>query len=198
MTWLVLIKYSSSFSGVVSLSVILSSTPLFGWREYAYIPVQSFCFGDWGNHLSYAIFILACCFGEPCSVMTFCNIFIYRAVCASRRKVAISIPEASSVIIECEIDNKHVFRDSESMTRSASDCNSENKLIGNNEIVKSENVISYDKARNYNSTKADAAECIEAENNNIETRDKIKIKNNKFLRPLWKTETCQRIKYHSR
>ena len=106
--------------------------------------------------------------------------------------MAISIPEASSVIIECEIDNKHIFRDSESMTRSASDCNSENKLIGNNEIAKSENDRSYDTARNYNSTKADAAECIEAENNNIETRDKIKIKNNKFLRPLWSIKRKQK------
>ena len=131
--------------------------------------------------------MIACCFGGPCSVMTVCNIFIYRAVRASRRKVAIRIPETSSVVKDrenerCGIDNKQISRDSESLNRSASDCNSENKLIGNNEIVKSED-DSYDRDRNYNSTKDDAAECMEAESNNIETSDKIK--NNTFLHPLW-------------
>ena len=57
--------------------------------------------------------------------------------------MAIRIPEASSVVRDqenerCENDNKQPSRNSESLKRSASDCDGENKLIGNNEIVKSE------------------------------------------------------------
>ena len=82
----------------MSLSALLSSPPLFGWGEYAYIPIQSFCFCDWANHMWYAFFMIGCCFGGPFGVMTVCNIFIYRRVRASRRAVSIRVPEPSSVV----------------------------------------------------------------------------------------------------
>ena len=85
----------STFAGVVSLSALLSSPPLFGWGEYAYIPIQSFCFCDWANHMWYAFFMIGCCFGGPFGVMTVCNIFIYRRVRASRRAVSKRVPEPS-------------------------------------------------------------------------------------------------------
>ena len=181
---------------MVSLSIVLSSPPLFGWGEYAYIPVQSFCFCDWANHLSYAIFMITCCFGGPCSVMTVCNFFIYRAVRASRRKVAIRIPEASSVVKDqenerCENDNKQPSRDSESLKRSASECNSENKLIGKTEAVKSEVDRHCDTERNYNLNSA-KTECVEVENKNIKKGDEIKIRNNNFLHPFWSIERNQK------
>ena len=105
------------FTGVVSLSALLSSPPLFGWGEYAYIPIQSFCFCDWANHMSYAFFMICCCFGGPFSVMTVCNIFIYRTVRASRRAVSIRVNEASSAITskqERTIKNKQVEDDFDS------------------------------------------------------------------------------------
>ena len=73
---------------MVSLSVLLSSPPLFGWGKYSYITVQSFCFCDWSMSMSYAIFMIICCFGGPFSVMTVCNIFIYRSVRASSKRVS--------------------------------------------------------------------------------------------------------------
>ena len=58
--------------------------------------------------------MIMCCFGGPCSVLTVCNIFIYRAVRASRRKVAVRITEASSVVKyqdneKCENDKKIIY-----------------------------------------------------------------------------------------
>ena len=88
----------STFAGVVSLSALLSSPPLFGWGEYAYIPIQSFCFCDWANHMWYAFFMIGCCFGGPFGVMTVCNIFIYRRVRASGRAVSKGVHEPSPVV----------------------------------------------------------------------------------------------------
>ena len=88
-------KLVTTFAGVVLLSALLSSPPLFGWGEYTYIPIQSFCFCDWANHMWYAFFMIGCCFGGPFGVMTVCNIFIYRRVRASRRAVSKRIPEPS-------------------------------------------------------------------------------------------------------
>lgn len=80
--------------GVVTVSLLLSLPPLFGWGEYSYIYEQSICFCRWT--LGYAIFMIICCFGGPFSVMTVSNIFIYRAVRASRRRISqIAMSEAS-------------------------------------------------------------------------------------------------------
>jgi hypothetical protein len=46
-----------------------------------------FCFCDWTNAPSYAFFMISVCFGIPFSVMTVCNVFIFRTVRASKRRV---------------------------------------------------------------------------------------------------------------
>ena len=74
-------------SGVVSLAACLSLPPLFGWGTYAYVPEHSSCFCDWTNSVSYAVFMITCCFGGPFGVMTVCNVFIYRTVRASRHRL---------------------------------------------------------------------------------------------------------------
>ena len=81
---------------MISLSVLLSSPPLFGWGKYSYIAVQSFCFCDWSESLSYAIFMIVCCFGGPFSIMTVSNIFIYQTVRASRKRVSKISPVLTS------------------------------------------------------------------------------------------------------
>ena len=133
--------------------------------------------------------------------MTVCNVFIYRAVRASRRKVAIRIPEASSAVREqekekLENDDKcmPISTESESLKRSASDSNSENKLIGNNESVKCADDQNVDSERVYdrNSVKKDAASYVEAENNNITKVAKIKRKTTIFLHPLWSIKRRQK------
>ncbi|WAR15250.1 OAR-like protein [Mya arenaria] len=73
--------------GVVTLSILLSAPPLIGWSEYVYTPTHSLCFADWVNHMSYAFFMIGCCFGIPFSVMTVCNICIVRTVRNSRLRV---------------------------------------------------------------------------------------------------------------
>jgi len=69
------------------VSILLSLPPLIGWSEYVYTPTHSFCFADWVNHMSYAFFMIGCCFGIPFSVMTVCNICILRSVRLSRLRV---------------------------------------------------------------------------------------------------------------
>ncbi|WAR29333.1 OAR-like protein [Mya arenaria] len=73
--------------GVITLSILLSTPPLIGWSEYVYTPTHSFCFANWVNHMSYAFFMIGCCFGIPFSVMTVCNICIVRTVRNSRLRV---------------------------------------------------------------------------------------------------------------
>ena len=160
----------------MTLSALLSSPPLFGWGEYDYISVQSFCFCDWANHLSYAVFMILCCFGGPCSVMTVCNIFIYRAVRASRRKVAIRIHQATSENKSQEKDEKALDRISESSQRISSECNSENQLIVNKD-VKPEAAPNFnlDSAKQNNDMAS-----IKANNNNVEKSEK----SNRLLHPL--------------
>lgn len=74
-------------SAVVLCSFLLSMPPLIGWSEYVYTPTHSFCFADWTNHMSYAFFMIGCCFGVPFGVMTVCNVFIIRSVRRSRLRV---------------------------------------------------------------------------------------------------------------
>ncbi|KAK3104023.1 hypothetical protein FSP39_023728 [Pinctada imbricata] len=71
----------------VSLSACLSFPPLVGWAEYGFISVQSFCFCKWEQSLSYAFFMIGCCFGGPFTVMSICNFKIFRTVRASKRRV---------------------------------------------------------------------------------------------------------------
>ena len=139
-TTLLVFPRCSFFSGVVSLSLILSSPPLFGWGEYAYIPVQSFCFCDWANHLTYALFMITCCFGGPCSVMIVCNIFIYRAVRASRRKLVKGLPTESSSVITAIVNEKsksQPYMIAASMSENECDsihhCSSKNELLSTNQ-----------------------------------------------------------------
>ncbi|XP_052083560.1 tyramine receptor Ser-2-like [Mytilus californianus] len=72
----------------VSVSVVLSLPPLVGWAEYSYIPEQHFCFCNWAKAPSYAFFMIGCCFGIPFTVMSICNILIFRTVRASKNRVA--------------------------------------------------------------------------------------------------------------
>ncbi|XP_060076089.1 alpha-1B adrenergic receptor-like [Ylistrum balloti] len=89
-------------TGCVTLSVVISLPPLFGWSEYDFIKVQSFCFCDWTVEPSYAFFMISCCFGVPFGVMTVCNILIFRTVRASKRKLAPQVPKSSNGPISCQ------------------------------------------------------------------------------------------------
>lgn len=157
-------------TGVVSISLLLSSPPLFGWGQYAYIPIQSFCFCDWANHLSYAIFMISCCFGCPCGVMTVCNIFIYRKVRASRLKVSIKISEASSV--ENAQDKKKektkTTKESKSTRKTLTVTNDVNKVLEN------------DSKENKD---LDNKQQCDKNKNNLD--DSVTPKTNNFLHPLW-------------
>ena len=70
-----------------TLSFILATPPLLGWAEYNYLPGQSFCFCKWTTSISYTFFMVAVCFGGPCSTMTFCYINILREVRRSKKRV---------------------------------------------------------------------------------------------------------------
>ncbi|CAC5405342.1 unnamed protein product [Mytilus coruscus] len=72
----------------VSVSIVLSLPPLVGWAEYSYISEQHFCFCNWAKAPSYAFFMIGCCFGIPFTVMSICNILIFRTVRASKSRVA--------------------------------------------------------------------------------------------------------------
>ena len=175
------------------MSILLSSPPLFGWGEYAYMPVQSFCFCDWANHLSYAIFMITCCFGGPCSVITVCNIFIYRAVRASRRKLVRGMPESSSVITVHGNDrnDSQPNREPDSLERNVSDsfhhCSSENKLIASTERIKIRIHTNDDAASNYDldpTNKIEALEYDETKNNNTKRSDKVNDNASQCITPL--------------
>ena len=84
-----------SIAAVVVLAAFLSALPLIGWSEYKFIATHSFCFADWANHMSYAFFMIACCFCIPFGVMTVCNIFIFETVRKSRQKVKIAVSPSS-------------------------------------------------------------------------------------------------------
>ena len=93
------------FSGVVIFSILLSLPPLIGWSEYVYTPSHSFCFADWQNHMSYAFFMIGCCFGIPFIVMSVCNVLILRNVRASRLRVKTSSePQQSPASIKTSIN----------------------------------------------------------------------------------------------
>lgn len=65
----------------------ISLPPLFGWSTYAFIHTHSFCFCDWTVDPAYAFFMISACFGIPFSVMTICNLLIFRTVRRSKRKL---------------------------------------------------------------------------------------------------------------
>ncbi|XP_061188568.1 D(2)-like dopamine receptor [Saccostrea echinata] len=93
-------------SGCVLISMFLSSFPIFGWAEYAFIKTQMFCFCDWTKAPSYAFFMISVCFGIPFGVMTVCNAFIFRTVRASKRRVtAASSNQGSSKVDEQELNS---------------------------------------------------------------------------------------------
>ncbi|KAJ8320256.1 hypothetical protein KUTeg_001843, partial [Tegillarca granosa] len=81
-------KSAAMIAACFGTSVLLSSPPLFGWAEYSFIQIQSFCFCDWTKAPSYAFFMIGTCFGIPFSVMTVCNIQIFRRVRASKKRVS--------------------------------------------------------------------------------------------------------------
>ena len=77
-----------SATGVWLLSFCLALPPLVGWAEYGYLPGQSFCFCRWTTSISYTIFMVAVCFGGPCSTMTFCYVNILREVRQSKKRIS--------------------------------------------------------------------------------------------------------------
>ncbi|WAR15244.1 ACM3-like protein [Mya arenaria] len=101
------IEVQGHLYSVFTLSTILSTPPLIGWSEYVYTPSHSFCFADWVNHMSYAFFMIGCCFGIPFSVMTVCNICIVRTVRNSRLRVKTNSQNVNSTEI-----NDSYFRSS--------------------------------------------------------------------------------------
>ncbi|XP_052769272.1 D(2)-like dopamine receptor isoform X2 [Mya arenaria] len=127
--------------GVVTVSTFLSIPPLIGWSEYVYTPTHSFCFADWVNHMSYAFFMIGCCFGIPFSVMTVCNIRIVRSVRFSRLRVKTNSRNLNS----SEINDSYFRRTRHTTLRSdgctfyedknvASFDNSSFKLCGNQSL----------------------------------------------------------------
>ncbi|WAR15251.1 OAR-like protein [Mya arenaria] len=90
------IEVQEHLYSVFTLSTFLSTFPLIGWSEYVYTPTHSFCFADWVNHMSYAFFMIGCCFGIPFSVMTVCNVCIIRTVRNSRLRVKTNFRNLSS------------------------------------------------------------------------------------------------------
>ncbi|CAC5394496.1 unnamed protein product [Mytilus coruscus] len=71
----------------IAVTVGVSIPPLLGWCEYSYTPSQKICFANWPVSLSYALFMICCCFGVPLIVMMFCNYKIYMAVRNSKKRV---------------------------------------------------------------------------------------------------------------
>jgi hypothetical protein len=83
------IKFFSNyfFTASVIVTIGVSIPPLIGWCEYTYTPRQYICFANWPQSLSYALFMICCCFGIPLSVMIVCNYKIYKQVKLSRNKI---------------------------------------------------------------------------------------------------------------
>lgn len=79
--------FLSFVSATVASAFLISSPPLIGWSQYVYTHGNSICFADWANSMTYAYFMIGCCFGIPFCVMTFCNIWIIRSVRQSRRQL---------------------------------------------------------------------------------------------------------------
>jgi len=115
-----------SFAGCVIVSLGLSSPPLLGWGEYSYIEEQSFCFCNWRKAPSYAFFMIGCCFGIPFTVMTICNMLIFRTVRASKRRVAATnkttngksshtiAPSLTSTISSTQNDQANLYQSNQS------------------------------------------------------------------------------------
>lgn len=94
----------SLFSACWGVSALLSTPPLFNWCEYGYIWEQSFCFCVWSKSESYAFFMIGVCFGVPFSVMTVCNILLFRTFMTSKRKVMPS--RRSRIDSNCQAVNR--------------------------------------------------------------------------------------------
>lgn len=89
-----------SFSVCVFVSMLVSSPPLLGWADYSFIRKQMFCFCDWTKAPSYAFFMISVCFGIPFGVMTVCNLFIFKTVRASKRRVTAVTNNSTSAKVE--------------------------------------------------------------------------------------------------
>lgn len=100
------------FPVCVFVSLLLSSPPLLGWAEYTFIQKQMFCFCDWTKAPSYAFFMISVCFGIPFGVMTVCNIFIFKTVRDSKRRVtAVANSPNSTKVEDHEPNSSTVIKD---------------------------------------------------------------------------------------
>lgn len=100
------------FTVCVFVSLLVSSPPLLGWAEYTFIQKQMFCFCDWTKAPSYAFFMISVCFGIPFGVMTVCNIFIFKTVRDSKRRVtAVTNSSNSAKLDDPEPNSSTVIKD---------------------------------------------------------------------------------------
>ena len=88
--------------------------PLLGWGRYNYIPTQSICFCEWRTSTSYTFFMVAVCFGGPCTVMAFCYVRILREVRASKRRLQANKPHKAATDCALAPDGRSVTDDSKS------------------------------------------------------------------------------------
>ncbi|VDH91192.1 Hypothetical predicted protein [Mytilus galloprovincialis] len=98
-----------------SISIIISTPPLFGWAEYGYVDTQFYCFCLWPKSPSYAFFMIGVCFGIPLAVMAICNVLIFKAVQASKKRTARS--SRSSMAISKNISIQESSSDTEVPTK---------------------------------------------------------------------------------
>lgn len=61
-----------------TITIALSTPPLFGWSKFEYDPGQSYCFAEWTVSKSYTIFMISACLLGPLSVMSYCYVKIIR------------------------------------------------------------------------------------------------------------------------
>ncbi|CAH1775229.1 unnamed protein product, partial [Owenia fusiformis] len=73
--------------GIWIFSACISCPPVLGWGVYTYIPTQSMCFCDWKVSISYTLFMVAVCFGGPCSIMSICYVRLLLEVRKSRKRM---------------------------------------------------------------------------------------------------------------
>lgn len=62
--------------------------PVFGWSSYTYITNESICTADWGQNISYTMFIFAFSFFAPLMIMGYCYFHILRAARKQSQKIS--------------------------------------------------------------------------------------------------------------
>ncbi|CAG2205417.1 unnamed protein product [Mytilus edulis] len=82
----------------IAVTIGVSVPPLLGWCKYSFTPSQNICFANWPMSLSYALFMICCCFGVPLVVMIFCNYKIYKTVKTSKKRVSNTYPVQMSML----------------------------------------------------------------------------------------------------